>query len=378
VTEADPNGSAVPQPGAGAGAPGTDESGAERARWSRRDVLKRAGVAGAVAVGGGVLGRELLTGQDAAAAGGHEHGATGGYPAAQSPAATPAGGAAGHAGMYGVSTSPPTSLTPAAVDALTTPPPFDGRSGVTRSYDLSVTQRRMEVGDGVDVEAWTYDGRVPGPVLRATEGDRLSIRMANRTAHAHNVHLHGRHDPAMDGWEPVPPGDEFTYEVVAEPFGLHPYHCHTAPIAEHIGRGLYGAMIVDPPGGRPPAREVMLVLGGWDLDGDGRNELVTFNGIAGVYHRFPITVPVGELVRVYLVNMLEHDPVASFHLHAQTFDVFRSGTSLEPDEHTDIVALTQGERAVVEFTLPERGRYMFHPHQSSLAERGAMGWFAAV
>jgi nitrite reductase (NO-forming) len=356
----------------------------EEPTWSRRDVLRRGGVAGAVAVGGAVLGRDLLAGRDAAAAAGHEHGtAPGAYAAGQPPVADPASapGAAGHlghGGRYGAATAPPTSLTQAALDALTTPPPPDGRRGVTRSYDLSVTQAPLEVGDGVVVEAWTYDGRVPGPVLRATEGDRLRIRMDNHTAHAHNVHLHGRHDPAMDGWEPIAPGSGFTYEVVAAPFGLHPYHCHTAPIAEHIGRGLYGAMIIDPPGGRPPAHEVVLVLGGWDLDGDGRNELVTFNGIAGAYHRFPIRVPVGELVRVYLVNLLEHDPVASFHLHAQTFDVFRSGTSLEPDEHTDIVALTQGERAIIEFTLPQQGRYMFHPHQSSLADRGAMGWFAAV
>ncbi len=346
---------------------------------TRRDILRRAGVAGAFAVGGGLVGHELIPYRTALAAAadapGSEHAA---YGAAEPAGAVPATSVEARQDGYGHAAAAPTSLTRADLDGVTFPPPPGGGNTTTRSYDLSVTQRQLEVGDGVMVEAWTYDGQVPGPILRATEGDRLRLRMANHTAHAHNVHLHGRHDPAMDGWEPVPPGGEFTYDVLAEPFGLHPYHCHTAPIAEHIGRGLYGAVIVDPPGGRPPATEVVLVLGGWDLDGDSRNDLVTFNGVAGAYHRYPIRVPVGELVRVYLVNMLEHDPVASFHLHAQTFDVFRSGTSLVPDEHTDVVALTQGERAIVEFTLPERGRYMFHPHQTRLAERGAMGWFAAV
>ena len=215
-------------------------------------------------------------------------------------------------------------------------------------------------------------------MIRATEGDRLLLTMQNLTAHPHNLHLHGRHDPAMDGIEPIGPGDTFTYDVIAGPAGLHPYHCHTMPLAEHVGRGLYGAFIVDPAEGRPPAHEFVLVLSGWDLDGDGEDELVAFNGIAGAYERHPITVPVGERVRLYVVNMLENTPVASFHLHAQTFDVFRSGTSLAPDEHTDIVALTQGERVVLEFSLPQRGRYMFHPHQTRLAMRGAMGWFAAV
>ena len=86
----------------------------------------------------------------------------------------------------------------------------------------------------------------------------------------------------------------------------------------------------------------------------------------------------GERVRLYLVNMVELDAMAGFHLHAQTFDLYRSGTSLTPHEHTDIVTFGPAERAIVEFTLPQRGRYMFHPHQSRMTERGAMGFIVAV
>lgn len=311
-------------------------------------------------------------GYGAVASGGHD--AHGGAAAAAPPVA--------HTGPvsmgYGHGVGPPSGFTREEALALATPPRPGAGGPATRRFDLTVTQDEIEVADGVLVHAWRYGGRVPGPVLRATEGDRMLVTMTNRTAHSHNVHLHGRHDPAMDGIEPIGPGDTFTYDVVAEPFGLHPYHCHTMPLSEHIGRGLYGAFIVDPPGGRPPAHEFVLVLSGWDLDGDGTDELVTWNGIAGAYERHPLTVPVGERVRLYVINMLENTPVASFHLHAQTFDVFRTGTDLEPDEHTDIVGLSQAERVVLEFTLPTRGRYMFHPHQTSLAERGAMGWFAAI
>ena len=95
--------------------------------------------------------------------------------------------------------------------------------------------------------------------------------------------------------------------------------------------------------------------------------------MAGYYERFPLKVPVGELVRIYLMNMVEPDPIASFHLHAQTFDLYRSGTSVSAHEHTDIVSLGPAERAILELRLPRRGRYMFHPHQSRMAERGAMG-----
>jgi nitrite reductase (NO-forming) len=119
-------------------------------------------------------------------------------------------------------------------------------------------------------------------------------------------------------------------------------------------------------------------LCGFDIDGDGRNDIYTWNGLAGYYERFPLKVPVGELVRIYLMNMLDHDPLASFHLHAQTFDVYRSGTSLIPQERTDIVGLGPAERVILEFRLPRRGRYMFHPHQSHMAERGAMGWIVAI
>ena len=87
---------------------------------------------------------------------------------------------------------------------------------------------------------------------------------------------------------------------------------------------------------------------------------------------------VGELVRLYVVNMVEYDPIASFHLHARTFDVYRTGTRMTPDEHTDVVTLRQTERAVLEMRFTKKGRYMFHPHQSYIEEKGAMGWIVAI
>jgi len=342
----------------------------DASRVSRRQVLRGVGMGGAAVVGGGLIAHQLVP---------HSHDSAGyterSWVGGVSAAALAEGGS--HHG-YGAAGGPPPGLAADALDAVTIPPAFDGRQGVTRTLDLAVTQRQLVVADGVVVDAWTYGGTVPGPILRATEGDRLQVQLTNRTSDPHNLHLHGRHDPAMDGWEPIAPGESFTYDVIAEPFGVHPYHCHVAPLAEHVARGLYGTLIVDPPGGRPDAHEFVLVLGGWDLNGDDRIDLACWNGVAGFFSTHPIRVPVGEPVRVYLVNMLEHEPIGSFHLHAQTFDVYRSGTSLEPDEHTDTITLGQGERAILEFTLPVAGRYMFHPHQHRLADRGAMGWFAAV
>jgi nitrite reductase (NO-forming) len=236
----------------------------------------------------------------------------------------------------------------------------------------------LEVGRGALVQGLTYDGAAPGPIIRATQGESLDITLINATSHPHTLHFHGSFDPSEDGWQPIPPGERHTYRIDAGSVGLHPYHCHMAPYAWHISRGLYGAMIVDPPEGRPPAHEFVLVLSGWDLDEDGKNELFTWNGVAGFYHRFPIKVPVGDLVRLYVANLVEYDPAASFHLHAQTFDVYRTGASSKPDDHTDVISLGPTERAILEFRLPRRGRYMFHPHQSHMVENGAMGWIVAI
>lgn len=280
---------------------------------------------------------------------------------------------------YGHAAMPPDGMGPLSLDGVTNPPPPDVRSApTTRTYAMDVVEHRAPVSVEHSVDAWTFNGSMPGPVLRATEGDLIEVRLQNRTTRAHNLHFHGRHEVDADGWEPVPPGGETTYRFTAGPFGVHPYHCDFTPIEDHIGSGLYGILIVDPPRERPPAREFALVLGGFDTDGDGRPDLFGWNGVAGFFAKYPIKVTAGELVRVYLANMATTEPMASFHLHAETFDVYRSGTTLRPQERTDLLTLGPAERAILEFRLTSRGRYMFHPHQTEMAEHGAMGWFAAT
>jgi FtsP/CotA-like multicopper oxidase with cupredoxin domain len=274
--------------------------------------------------------------------------------------------------------APPGYVAAGSRDAFHTPPPWTPRTTEVRQFDLSVIETTLEVADGQTVTAWAYGGTVPGPLVRATVGDRLNVVLGNHGDCAHSVHFHGAHDVSQDGLGRVAKGESHTYEFEAGPVGLHPYHCHVPPYARHIGKGMHGVMIVDPPEARPAAHEFVLSLCGFDVDGDGRNDVYTWNGMAGYYERFPLKVPVGDLVRIYLINMVEPDPIASFHLHAQTFDVYRSGTSPSPHEHTDIVSLGPAERAILEFRLPRRGRYMFHPHQSHMAERGAMGWIVAI
>ena len=107
----------------------------------------------------------------------------------------------------------------------------------------------------------------------------------------------------MDGVEPiVNTGEEFVYEFEAKPFGLHPYHCHVMPLKRHIHKGLYGAFIVDPPGGRPLAREMVMVMNAFDTNFDGENEIYAVNTVAFHYMKHPIAVKVGEPIRIYLLT----------------------------------------------------------------------------
>jgi manganese oxidase len=245
-----------------------------------------------------------------------------------------------------------------------------------REYTFIAQHTEIEVAPGVTYPAWTYNGSVPGPTIRCTEGDRIRVYFQNGTRHPHTIHFHGIHPANMDGvFEQVPPGHSFVYEFDAEPWGLFLYHCHTMPIKKHIEKGLYGTFIVDPPTPRPPAKELMMMMNGFDTDVDGENEFYTVNGVANFFAEHPIELRVGELVRVYLVNMTEFDLINSFHLHGNVFNLYRTGTSLSNAEITDTVMLCQGERCVIEFSYKMPGKFMFHAHQSEFAELGWMGFF---
>src|SRR5918992_4371793 len=142
------------------------------------------------------------------------------------------------------------------------------RGGV-REWDLVARDREIEVAPGVKYAAWTYNGRVPGPTLRAREGERLRVSFVNGSSHPHTIHFHGIHTARNDGVPGVGPGnvrpgESTTYEFHATPFGLHLYHCHSTPLADHIAKGLYAAFIIDPKDGRTSAEELVMVMNGFD------------------------------------------------------------------------------------------------------------------
>ena len=250
--------------------------------------------------------------------------------------------------------------------------------GSVHEFLIYANAKTIEVAPGVHFQAWTYNDQVPGPTLRVRAGDDVRVTFENRGPHPHSMHFHGWHPSEMDGSLPhqaVAPGGRFVYEFRADPPGLHLYNCHVEPFKRHIQKGLYGVFIVDPPAPRPAADELVMTMNAFDTNGDGNNDFYAVNTIAHHYMHDPIVVQAGKLVRIYLVNVTEFDPINSFHLHGNFFDVYRTGTRLQPDALTDTLMLCQGERAVLETTFRFPGDFMFHAHQSEFAELGWMGLF---
>src|ERR671932_139726 len=252
----------------------------------------------------------------------------------------------------------------------------NGRS--IREFRIVAGTSTVQLNSAVSFVTWNFNGRVPGPTLRAKEGDRVRIIFLNNGGHSHSMHFHGIHPAEADGVKPVRHGAATIYEFDAEPYGVHLYHCHTAPVTRHISKGLYGMFIVDPPQGRPPADEMVMIMGGYDINEDNKNELYAFNGMPHYYMHQPIPIYQNQLVRLYLLNMIEFDPAVTFHIHANFFRVYPTGMTLKPSHQTDVITMGTAERHILEFAYPYTGKYMFHPHQDAIAETGCMGNFEVI
>jgi len=235
----------------------------------------------------------------------------------------------------------------------------------------------MEISPGVFYNVWTFNGTVPGPTIRATEGDIVRVKFINNGSKSHTMHFHGIHPANMDGvFEMVGPGGgQFTYEFIAGPVGVHPYHCHAMPLEEHISHGLYGVYIVDPKEPRPKADEMVMVLNGFDTDFDTENNFYAANTIPFYYQHHPIQINTNELIRVYVVNMVEFDPINNLHLHGNLYYYYPTGTNTVPSTYTDMITLSQTERGIMEFQYTYPGKYLFHAHKVEFSEKGWVGIF---
>ena len=249
----------------------------------------------------------------------------------------------------------------------------------TIHYTIIAEDTTLEIAPGVRVEAWTFNGTIPGPTLRATEGDRVIIDFINNGKLPHTMHFHGDHNEKNDGvFQEVLPGESYTYDFIAEPAGALMYHCHVMPVSSHIRNGLYGAFIVDPKDGLEPAREYVIVKGEYDLQDQETwtPDYVFFNGYSDQYWQNPLPVRTGELVRLYYIDM---GAIAAFgfHIHGTIFDTIQSGLWENDPIKTQTFEVSPGNAAIFETKWKESGRYLFHLHGVP-EEKGTMAYFDVI
>ena len=227
-----------------------------------------------------------------------------------------------------------------------------------------------------------FNHQVPAPVLRLTEGDSVHFTLTNKGQLAHSIDFHAAQTAWSRNYQEVAPGASFSFDWTASYPGVFMYHCGAVPVLMHIADGMYGPIIVDPKGGRPPAREYVLVQG--EFYGSGGEyakmlnsppDVVCFNGQALRYKTTPLVAKAGELVRIFIVNAGPNSSSA-FHVIGALFSHYESdgypGNSMGMHQTIDV---PPGSGALVELTFAEPGTYPFVTHKFSDATKGATGLF---
>jgi len=276
---------------------------------------------------------------------------------------------------------------PAAIDPAA-PPRSDRRRHRVR---IEITHKKLTIADGVTYDAWTFDNRVPGPVLRVTEGDTVDFTLVNRAPMPHSLDFHAAEIAPDRAYRNLMPNDSLSYRFVARVPGAFMYHCGTAPVALHIANGMYGAIIVDPRQGRPAAKEFVFVQSefytktladstrmiDWEKLLGLAPDYVVFNGREAEYAHHPIPVRVGERLRLYVVNA-GPNRFSAFHVVGAIFDrVYLDGSLAHPLEGVQTVTVPVGGGAIFETRLVEKGTYPFVSHAFADATKGAVGMFEA-
>ena len=270
-----------------------------------------------------------------------------------------------------------------ARDATAPLPP----TGRLHRLDLRVQEVQREVAPGVRQKMWTFNGTTPGPVLRGRVGDTFEITLINDGSIDHGVDFHAGALAPDEPMRPIDPGQRLTYRFTATKAGIWMYHCSTMPMLHHIGNGMYGAVIIDPPDLPTVDREYVLVQSELYLGPDGQfgdlakmqaeqPDAVVFNGYVAQYTHRPLTVRPGQRVRIWVLNA-GPNRTSAFHIVGVHFDtLYREGQwQLRHGDPgaAQVLDLTPAAGGFIETVLTEPGHYPFVSHVMVDAERGARG-----
>jgi nitrite reductase (NO-forming) len=274
--------------------------------------------------------------------------------------------------------------------------PFDptlqpAPEGTEHTITIHAAEEQVEIAPDVTQEMWTFNGQVPAPILRGKVGDIFTVTLVNDGKNGHSIDFHASEVAPDDEMRTIGPGETLVYQFEATHSGIWMYHCGTPPVLHHTGNGMYGAVIIDPPGLPPVDHEYIFVQSELYLDGASaqgyenmQNEqwdAVVFNGYVNQYEAAPIRVEPGQTIRAWVLDAGPSEN-SSFHVIGTIFDtVYHEGHyELQPDESrggSQALDLQPAQGGFVEFTLEEQGLYPVLTHKLSNADKGALGYFQA-
>ncbi len=295
------------------------------------------------------------------------------------------------------------SATPVAavVDPNAEPPegwvPFDpalepAPGGTEHEIELHATEIEVEVAPGVTQLMWTFGDQVPGPTLRGRVGDLFTVTLINDGTLGHSIDFHASRVAWTDEMRTIEPGESLVYQFQADYAGIYMYHCGTPPTLHHIGNGMYGAIIIDPPDLQPVDHEFVLVQSELYLGPEGQPgdlakmvdeqwDAVVFNGYYNQYRHAPIRVETDDRIRVWVLDAGPSENSA-FHIVGTVFDtVYKEGAYLlQPDDGlggSQALDLQPAQGGFVEFSFAEDGLYPIVTHKFANVGKGALGLFQA-
>jgi nitrite reductase (NO-forming) len=257
----------------------------------------------------------------------------------------------------------------------------------TTRLQFTAQEVPIRISDDTVISAWTFGGDIPGPIVHVKQGDTVEFTLTNHGSIPHSMDFHAAQIDPKVAFRSVAPGQPVSFTFKARYPGVYMYHCGTSPVLMHIGSGMVGAVIVDPPSPLPPAKEFVLVESEYYLGAAVAGVLpfdytkmlatlpdyVVFNGRPSQYMTTPLKVRVGDRVRFYVVNAGPTHP-CNFHVVGEQFDtVYLGAPPGLPLRGVQTFGVAPGGGMVFEMLADVPGEFVFVNHGFGHGQKGAIG-----
>ena len=262
-------------------------------------------------------------------------------------------------------------------------------AGPVANVHLGISHDVLQIAPGVKYDAWTFDGKVPGPVVHVREGQLVKVTLKNSSPMPHSVDFHAAQIAPNVAFSDVMTGESKTFTFRANDPGVYMVHCGTAPAFVHIANGMYFAIVVEPANMPPADVNYVLVASEWYLNKDGLSgaagldlvkaeqmtpDWVTWNGYAGQYKTHPLTAKPGQTVRFWVVDA---GPSLNTEFHVVGTLLNRAWVNADltsaPQQNIQTAVVPAGGGGVFDVKIDEPGIYPFVSHSFASVMLGQVG-----